>query len=236
MAKLLLLNDFSTYLAGGKSEFANVWTGIAPLGERITARQLYVAYRDNEVSADERFKDKPILLTGPIDKISKDIFGSVYLVLNAGGLFESAHATLAEESAARAGSFSRGTTISLLCTGSGMILMSPMLKDCQSSDIFFALHRPAIERMADDLLAGGGAQLSDDAKIAIGLGYAWGTTMPHGNACETVTPDNMVECAAAMHKVPKSTLTAAYAALAKKTPLPPWPAIPLTQRATNGPR
>ena len=53
----------------------------------ITADQLFNAYKANEVAADEKFKDKVLLVSGTIDNIGKDITDTPYVVLKAGGDF-----------------------------------------------------------------------------------------------------------------------------------------------------
>ena len=47
----------------------------------MPAELLAQAYKDNEISADIRFKDKLIALAGTIDVIGKDILGKMYISL-----------------------------------------------------------------------------------------------------------------------------------------------------------
>ena len=219
MAKLMALNDFSGYLSGIK--VVGDWSSVTPIDVRATASQLYASYSANEVAADDKFKGKSIAVTGEIYQISKNVFGSVYLVLNTGNEFASVHATLADESAAQAAHLSKGVKITLICTGDGMLLMSPILKDCQTSEVTLGIKRPTIEKMIDDLLAGEDGNLPKRTKALIGLSYVLGSLLPRGTDCETATPENMDACTVALRKVPKSDWTPAYLELSKRIPIPP---------------
>jgi hypothetical protein len=225
--KLMLSNDFLGYVDGRKTINEKEWSKLVPIAERVTARQLIAIYDDNEVAADEKFKEKSIRLTGTISKISKDITGAVYLEITTGAIFRTVQAFLANESAAQAGGFPRGSEIELICTGGGMILTFPVLRNCQTKEVVFALQRPVIEHEVDDLLAGGDAKRSDKTKFLIGYLYAIGATLPKGNACESAEPTDMEKCENATKKLlasGKSSVTAAYANLSKQISLPPFPA------------
>jgi tRNA_anti-like len=224
IAKLMLLDDFHEYLGGRK--VVGDWSKLVPIEERVTARELYVYYNNNEVAADDRFKGKSILLAGVIEKISKDIFGSAYLVIDAGGILESVQASLATETGSHAGNFSPQTSIALICTGNGMILTSPMLKDCQTAEVTFDLKRAEIENMANDFLAGRSDNLSGNMKMLIGYSYAIGVSMPRGGACEAADVSDMTACISTLGKTENNTegkalIAASYATLAKHITLPP---------------
>jgi len=51
------------------------------VSETIWAPNLYQAYKQNEVAADERFDGKTIIVTGVVDSIGKDIIGTPYVTL-----------------------------------------------------------------------------------------------------------------------------------------------------------
>lgn len=221
LAKLLVLEDLQGYFAGKK--VVGDWANFDQLGERITANELHRLYNYNEVAADERFKGKPVVVAGTIMKISKDIFGSTYLVLGAGNMFASVQAALAKESAAGAGSLAPGMAIALACHGAGMILTSPILKDCQANEIVLSLHRAAIEQKVDDLFGGEKVEVSDGIKRVVGVGYAAGTILPRGNTCETVDLPDLTPCTDIVRKISRKEIATAYGELAKQMALPPLP-------------
>ncbi len=96
----------------------------------VNARSLYRAYQANEVSADEKFKDKRIKISGIIDSINKDMFDEVWLELATGDLFSSIRAKLDEQYITRAAKLKRGQKIILQCVGDGMIIETPILREC----------------------------------------------------------------------------------------------------------
>ena len=48
---------------------------------KISASDLLAEYDANEVAADNKYKGKKVEITGAVDSIGKDIFGSVYVTL-----------------------------------------------------------------------------------------------------------------------------------------------------------
>ena len=58
--------------------------------ERIStdAESLFAAYEANEVSADQRYKDKWLDVSGTIDAIGKDVVDSMYVTLRSGDEFQ----------------------------------------------------------------------------------------------------------------------------------------------------
>ncbi len=51
------------------------------VSETISASDLYRAYKENEVAADERFAGKLIIVTGVVDSVGKDISDRPYVDL-----------------------------------------------------------------------------------------------------------------------------------------------------------
>jgi hypothetical protein len=219
-AKLLLLDDFRGYLEGHK--VVGDWSTVLRLGQRISASQLFAAYHDNEVAADEQFKGKPLVVTGYLESINKDIFNNGYLVLHDANEFEGVHATLTDDTLKSAGNLSRGQEITLVCTGEGMIIGSPVLKECDTIDVIVSQKRAAIEGMVDQFFADGHDQ-PDAIRRTIGYGYAIGTALPQPNACQTAAPGEMKSCTDEMHAVPIAEVRRRYSELSKRFPLPSLP-------------
>ena len=98
---------------------------------KVGAQSYYVQYRANEVAADNKFKDKQLLVTGVVISITKDIGGGVHVALLGGNNdFETVDASLKDDEAGQAASLRAGRVVSMICRGGTMIVTSPMLEDC----------------------------------------------------------------------------------------------------------
>ncbi len=101
-----------------------------PLRE-ISAQQLAQAYDRNTVAADQQFKGKRFKVTGVVDSINTDMFGSPYVTLRGGvNQFMEPQFELDEQHANYAAGLQSGMRISLVCTGRGDVAKTPMSKDC----------------------------------------------------------------------------------------------------------
>jgi hypothetical protein len=96
----------------------------------VTARALWEAYDANEVSADDKFKGKKLLVDGVIASIDKDLFDNILVRLVGGNRYSTVDATIREVDKAKAAELKKGQRISLTCMGDGKIMSSPMLKPC----------------------------------------------------------------------------------------------------------
>ena len=60
-------------------------TPAAPAAISVSASELSAAYNANEVSADDKYKDKLLAVSGTVDSIGKDITDTPYITLSASG-------------------------------------------------------------------------------------------------------------------------------------------------------
>lgn len=97
---------------------------------QINAPYLYAAYKDNEIAADQVYKGKIVEVTGTVGRIRKDFADNAILELMTSNQFESVDAYLKADSVSFAATLSPGNSVTVLCRGAGMIVGSPMLKDC----------------------------------------------------------------------------------------------------------
>ena len=95
-----------------------------PANIAISASQLVAAYKENEVAADRRFKDKIIVATGKIERIGKDIIDSPYVLLSGepADSFRSVQASfgLGDERALEL--LQTGQLVTLQCRGRGLMM------------------------------------------------------------------------------------------------------------------
>ncbi|MGU1251456.1 OB-fold protein [Pseudomonas aeruginosa] len=116
--------------ANGQRQPAKVSAPATPLYE-ISAQQLAQAYDRNTVAADQQFKGKRFKVTGVVDSINTDMFGTPYVTLRGGvNQFMEPQFELNEERASYAAGLQSGMRISLVCTGRGDVAKTPMSKDC----------------------------------------------------------------------------------------------------------
>lgn len=110
---------------------ASTATATAPLPEQaavVSAAELAAAYEENSVSADNLFKGKRLQVTGVIADINTDMFGDAYIAFKAGNEFMRPQAKFVEKQVAA--SLKKGSKVTLICTGAGDVMKTPMLKDC----------------------------------------------------------------------------------------------------------
>jgi len=99
---------------------------------RLTALELGFEYERNEVSADQKFKDKPLVVTGMVAEIGKDVTDDVYVLLSSGlNLNPIVHATLRKDAIPHAATLAPGNQVNLACIGSGKTMGMPILIACK---------------------------------------------------------------------------------------------------------
>jgi hypothetical protein len=106
-------------------------TSDGPSALPVSALQLFSDYQANEVAADQKYKGKALLVSGYISSINKDFTDSVYLVLATPNEFMGVHADLRGDEESKAVGLAKGQPVNVQCTGGGMVIGSPILKDCE---------------------------------------------------------------------------------------------------------
>lgn len=94
----------------------------------VTAAELFSAYKANEVAADQRYKGKPLKVSGTVEEIASDVMDDAVVQLHAGGFMEQVNASVLSK--ADAAQLSKGQRVTLLCKGGGEVIGFPMLEDC----------------------------------------------------------------------------------------------------------
>jgi hypothetical protein len=96
----------------------------------VSAEQLRRDYEVNEVSADERYRGKVLLVTGLVTAVKKDVLDEPFVELSTGNQFMSVHARFAVGSDGVLREFLRGDKIVVRCVGNNVVIGSPQVKDC----------------------------------------------------------------------------------------------------------
>lgn len=97
---------------------------------RFTAQQLSDAYEANTVAADQRFKNKWLIIEGVVSETSTDMFGDAYVSLSVENQFDMPRVKFIKSEENKLAKLQKGQKISAACIGDGDILKTPMLKDC----------------------------------------------------------------------------------------------------------
>jgi len=95
-----------------------------------TAIQVAKSYDENTVAADALFKDKKVKVTGRITDINTDFMGNPYLVLAGTNQFMGPQFKFEKSDMSVMAALKKGATVSVICTGIGDVVKTPMFEDC----------------------------------------------------------------------------------------------------------
>jgi hypothetical protein len=95
----------------------------------VTAIDLYDDYQANEVAADNKYRNKRLLVTGVVDEITKDFLDTPIVTLMTGSEFFYVSASFPKDDI-KVAELSKGWQVTLECRGQGMILGTPFLDRC----------------------------------------------------------------------------------------------------------
>lgn len=121
-----------------------------------TSKEIADAYSENQIDGDQKFFKKNIRITGRLASINSGIGNEPYLVFSDGG-FNRPQAKLAEGLIPEAAALKKNQKITLVCIGSGSIMGSPMLSECNFADNVGNFARSKIIREIEDFAKGGDA-------------------------------------------------------------------------------
>lgn len=119
----------------------------------IEAKKLGAAYASNEVSADQKYKDKYLIVSGTVDSVAKSMLGAITVRLVSSNQFLPAYAylddsvlivegmeddrlkvvkTTLQSAEAAAAMLKKGQKVSMFCKGGGVLMGSPQLSVCDT--------------------------------------------------------------------------------------------------------
>lgn len=97
----------------------------------VTAGDIAVAYNENTVAADQKFKGKKFKVSGTVADINTDFMGNPYLTLRGGvNQFMEPQFSFEKTDADSLASLKKGTKVTLLCVGKGDVAKIPMSGSC----------------------------------------------------------------------------------------------------------
>lgn len=94
----------------------------------VSAMHLYADYSSNEITADSRYKDKALLISGTVRAIESDLHDEPHIQLAAGDF---ATVSISGLSVEEASELSKGSRIQVACIGDGEVLSFPTTRDCK---------------------------------------------------------------------------------------------------------
>jgi hypothetical protein len=101
---------------------------LKPLPLEVSAADLFAAYEANEVAADNQYKGKLLAVTGTVAGINKDFTDEVYVEIGTSNQFMSIQARGIDP--AVAAGLQKGTKVTVVCEGAGLMVGSPILNEC----------------------------------------------------------------------------------------------------------
>lgn len=102
--------------------------------QRVTADALYIIYSQNlflGATPDQRFYDRPLLVSGVYNGVREGVTQRTYLELRTHDDEAFTYAELAPRASSLLATLAPGKRVSLLCRGNGVAAGSPLLRDCQ---------------------------------------------------------------------------------------------------------
>jgi hypothetical protein len=96
----------------------------------VSSLQLWSDYQANEVSADNRYKGRKVLVSGTVASIDKGPFGGLLLRLATGNEFMPTTCDMETSEQSPLAQLSKGDRVRVLCVCRGTVLGSPQLDDC----------------------------------------------------------------------------------------------------------
>lgn len=94
----------------------------------ISSTDLWAAYHDNEVRADEDFKNKTFYVTGTVTNIGKNLFDDIEIRLEGDGMFGNVACEVTDK--AVAAQLEKGQLITLRGKCSGLTITDVFMKEC----------------------------------------------------------------------------------------------------------
>lgn len=99
----------------------------------ITASDLAQEYKDNEVSADEKFKGKKVAVSGTIASIGKDVLDNPYISFT-GEFLQNVTCYFSDENNKIISQLSKGQKITIIGECRGLTLTNVIIQDCKISN------------------------------------------------------------------------------------------------------
>ncbi|MDR3133077.1 MAG: OB-fold putative lipoprotein [Prevotellaceae bacterium] len=96
----------------------------------ISASTLYEDYDANEISADQKYKGKVLVITGRIESIGKDITDNIYVALEGDGFINVVQCMFSDDHVSETSELRKGQSVKIKGRCSGQTLGSIIVRGC----------------------------------------------------------------------------------------------------------
>lgn len=144
----LLKDDAAVALSGGESMLEY------HLPASVSAIEASKTYEDNQVAGDQKYFNKPLLLTGTITGIYSGLGNVPYIGMKGKNQFLSPQVHFDKPNMDKIVQLKKGQEISFVCTGAGAVAGTPMFKNCEFAEVIIANKEAELKNMAAKALTG----------------------------------------------------------------------------------
>jgi hypothetical protein len=182
VVKAFMVDDLKGWSEGGEAMLGDWHAQNMNSPIKITAIDLSRKYNANEVAADNEFRNKTLWITGKVDAISKNAFDKPYLALRGAEMFREVHAVMDKSAYEQIATYKKGQSVSLICRGAGMTLMSPIATECITLGSALGKAELKIANWVDSFFAGK-ADGSSELKSTAAMIYVSALHLPADSSC-----------------------------------------------------
>lgn len=124
----------------------------------VSAKKMFKVYAANEVRGDKTYKNKKVLISGVVKKISSSIGDAPVVSLETGDNFRTVNLSFAKKYHDIAIDLNKNQKITFACVGGTVVMGIPSVSDCKPVDI-------AIQESVNSKMAGINRALSDPKSV-----------------------------------------------------------------------
>ena len=125
-------------------------------------------YNDNQVSADQKFYKKRILVNGIIASINSGLGNEPYISLRGENVFMNPQIHFSESNIEKIAKLKKSQKLSFVCEGGGSVAGVPIFRKCIFADDYAAKIIATIKPKVQSFLAGNDIQSDTISQLAIG--------------------------------------------------------------------
>lgn len=96
----------------------------------VTAKQLFADYEANEIAADQKYKDKVVIVTGTVNDISKDIADDIYVTVKGDEMMGDIQCYFSKDHTNDAAQLKKEQKISIKGNCEGKSMLNVLLRGC----------------------------------------------------------------------------------------------------------
>lgn len=126
----MIISNFSDQKSGPQVQAVAAKAPEVSYEFKTTPAELTAAYEANTVAADNRFKGRKYLVQGVVDSINTGIGNDVYITMLSGNMFLDPQFSLDDSQKNAAAKLLKGQQVSMICTGGGDVMKTPMSRRC----------------------------------------------------------------------------------------------------------